>query len=62
LLTFVRIGDSTQNLPARVRTVQIIVLVLLSICVVRLWRTSILSMPRSDRSTILLLRFRCLEQ
>ena len=32
-----RINDCTQNLPARIRTVQIIVLALLSICVVRLY-------------------------
>jgi len=37
----VRIDDSTQNLPARIRTVQIIVLALLSICVVRLYNLQI---------------------
>lgn len=36
-----RINDRTQNLPARIRTVQIIVLALLSICVVRLYNLQI---------------------
>ena len=36
-----RINDSTQNLPARIRTLQIIVLVLLSICMVRLYNLQI---------------------
>lgn len=36
-----RIIDRTQNLPARIRTVQIIMLVLLSICVVRLYNIQI---------------------
>lgn len=36
-----RIDDRTQNLPARILTVQIIVLVLLSICVVRLYNLQI---------------------
>ncbi|HEU4766179.1 MAG TPA: penicillin-binding protein 2 [Pyrinomonadaceae bacterium] len=36
-----RIDDRTQNLPARIRTVQIIVLVLLTICVVRLYNLQI---------------------
>lgn len=36
-----RIEDRTQNLPARIRTVQIIVLALLSICVVRLYNLQI---------------------
>ena len=37
-----RITDRTQNLPARIRTVQIIVLALLSICVVRLYNIQII--------------------
>jgi len=37
----VRINDRTQNLPARIRTVQIIVLALLTICVVRLYNLQI---------------------
>jgi penicillin-binding protein 2 len=37
----VRITDNTQNLPARIRTVQIIVLALVSICVVRLYNLQI---------------------
>ena len=36
-----RIDDRTQNLPARIRTVQIIVLALLSICAVRLYNLQI---------------------
>lgn len=36
-----RIDDRTQNLPARIRTVQIIVLALLSTCVVRLYNLQI---------------------
>ncbi len=36
-----RIHDRFQNLPARIRTVQIIVLVLLTICVVRLYNLQI---------------------
>ena len=36
-----RIDDRTQNLPARVRTVQIIVLALMGICVVRLYNLQI---------------------
>lgn len=36
-----RIVDRAQNLPARIRTVQIIVLALLSICVVRLYNLQI---------------------
>ena len=36
-----RIHDRIQNLPARIRTVQIIVLVLISICVVRLYNLQI---------------------
>lgn len=36
-----RIQDRTQNLPARIRTVQMIVLVLLSICVFRLYNLQI---------------------
>lgn len=36
-----RIDDRTQNLPARIRAVQISVLVLLSICVVRLYNLQI---------------------
>ena len=36
-----RIEDRTQNLPARIRTVQIIVLGLLSICIVRLYNLQI---------------------
>ena len=36
-----RIDDRTQNLPARIRIVQIIVLALLSICVVRLYNLQI---------------------
>ena len=39
--TLVRIDDRTQNLPARIRTVQIIVLALLSICAVRLYNLQI---------------------
>jgi penicillin-binding protein 2 len=37
----VRIIDRTQNLPARIRTVQIIVLVLMSICVARLYNLQV---------------------
>jgi len=37
----VRINDRTQNLPARIRTVQIIVLALLSVCVVRLYNLQV---------------------
>jgi penicillin-binding protein 2 len=37
----VRITDNTQNLPARILTVQIIVLALVSICVVRLYNLQI---------------------
>jgi penicillin-binding protein 2 len=37
----VRIHDRNQNLPARIRTVQIIVLSLMSICVVRLYNLQI---------------------
>lgn len=36
-----RINDRTQNLPARIRTVQIIVLALLTICVVRLYNLQV---------------------
>ena len=36
-----RIDDRTQNLPARIRTVQIIALSLLSICVIRLYNVQI---------------------
>lgn len=36
-----RIVDHTQNLPARIRTVQVILLVLLGICVVRLYNLQI---------------------
>lgn len=39
----VRIDDRTQNLPARIRAVQIIVLALLSICVVRLYNLQIVN-------------------
>ena len=38
-----RIDDRTQNLPARIRAVQIIVLALLSICVVRLYNLQIVN-------------------
>jgi penicillin-binding protein 2 len=37
----VRIVDRTQNLPARIRTVQIVVLALMGICVVRLYNLQI---------------------
>jgi penicillin-binding protein 2 len=37
----VRIQDRTQNLPARIRTVQIVVLALMGICVVRLYNLQI---------------------
>ncbi|HEX6284331.1 MAG TPA: hypothetical protein VFZ71_05625, partial [Pyrinomonadaceae bacterium] len=36
-----RIDDRTQNLPARIRTVQIIVLVLMGICVARLYNLQV---------------------
>jgi cell division protein FtsI/penicillin-binding protein 2 len=37
----VRIVDRTQNLPARIRTVQIVVLAFMGICVVRLYNLQI---------------------
>jgi cell division protein FtsI/penicillin-binding protein 2 len=37
----VRIVDHTQNLPARIRTVQILALALMGICVVRLYNLQI---------------------
>jgi penicillin-binding protein 2 len=37
----VRLEDRTQNLPARIRTLQIIVFVLLGVCVVRLYKLQI---------------------